>query len=351
MSDFDLPSKQRNTQGQILYYTLPLLLGTILYSIYVISSQFMEAERFSIPFLLMNISCFYVYLFASIKSDEIVARIGVIKPLWLKSVLPTALALIVSLLISLILYVLLKQFYISILSQNDTLNLYHLTVQSLSILVGFTLMHSIYYTFKTYRNNLENELKIEQINHAQTALKLEQLSSKLDPHFLFNNLNTLHSILPSTASDAQRFTINLSKILRYSLAVENDELVSVDKEMMYLNEYVSLLKVRFGDVITVHSTIELSNQYSIFPMTLLHLMENAIKHNVISEVQPLKISINFCDGYLDFTNNRYPAERHETIGGSLNTLKELYRLKIGSPIKTQMSELTFTVSIPLIKQI
>jgi LytS/YehU family sensor histidine kinase len=97
-------------------------------------------------------------------------------------------------------------------------------------------MYSIDISFKIYNEALQKELKLEQARHAQTSMKYDQLSSKLDPHFLFNNLNTLHSLLPENAEKAEEFIVNLSKILRYSLRSGKEELVLIKDELEILRE-------------------------------------------------------------------------------------------------------------------
>lgn len=235
------------------------------------------------------------------------------------------------------------------MGQNDVLNIYHLTSRALSTVFGFLLMYSIYISIKIYHESLENELALEQARHAQTALRYDQLSSKLDPHFLFNNLNTLHTLLPEDARKAENFIVSLSKILRYSLQSGKEELVGLKDELEMLTEYIEVTKSRFGASLIIHFDISKESQWMIFPMTLIHLFENAIKHNEVTEEKPLQISVVEQGGFLYFKNNLNQKLQNPSSGGSLATLRELYRLKTEYDMKISKNEQEFTVSFPLHK--
>jgi len=342
------PSFTHNKRWVI--FIIPPILATVLYSIYVISSGFREPENFSIPFLLQSILFFYIYLYSIEKADQFSEATFRIKSIWGKRVAGFMIALLVSQVLTLSLYAMLKQYYISVLGQNDMLNIYHLTSRALSTIFGFSLMYSIYISIKVYSESLEKELKLEQANHARTALRYDQLTSKLDPHFLFNNLNTLHTLLPVNAKEAEQFIMSLSKILRYSLQSGKEELVTLEYELELLREYINFTKKRFGDALNISFEISENSQWCLFPMSLIHLMENAIKHNEVSDGKPLYISISEKDGSLFFVNNLNPKIQNTSLGGSLATLKELYRLKTGSELTVSNSGRNFTVIIPLIKQ-
>ena len=332
-----------------IIFIIPLILATVLYSIYVISSGFREPENFSIPFLLQTILFFYIYLFSIDKAEQFAETSLKIKAIWGKRLVAFLIALGVSQILTLSLYAMLKQFYISYLGQNDVLNIYHLTSRALSTIFGFSLMYSIYISIKIYNESLEKELKLEQAKHAQLSLRYNQLSSKLDPHFLFNNLNTLHTLLPQNAQQAEKFIVSLSKILRYSLQQGKEELISLEQELKLLQEYIEITKSRFGDALQVRFEIKHDSNWLLFPMTLIHLMENAIKHNEVSEDKPLEVSISEQDKHLYFKNNRNPKIQNSSLGGSLSTLQELYQYKTNSKLKISKSKDDFIVSIPLIK--
>jgi len=330
-------------------FIIPPILATVLYSIYVISSGFREPENFSIPFLLQSILFFYIYLYSIEKADQFSETTLSINNTWGKRVVGFIIAFLVSQVLTLSLYAMLKQYYISVLGQNDVLNIYHLSSRALSTIFGFSLMYSIFISIKVYSESFEKELKLEQARHAQTSLRYDQLSSKLDPHFLFNNLNTLHTLLPVGANEAEQFIVSLSKILRYSLQSGKEELVSLEYELELLEEYIGVIKKRFGEALNLSFEISENSQWRLFPMTLIHLMENAIKHNEVSEENPLCISISEKGDSLSFTNNLNPKIQSSSLGGSLATLKELYRLKTGSDLTVSNSGRDFRVMIPLIK--
>lgn len=331
-------------------FVIPPVLATVLYSIYVISSGFREPENFSIPFLLQSILFFYIYLFSIEKADQFSEASLTINSTWGKRMAGFLIAFVISQILTLSLYALLKQYYISFMGQNDVLNIYHLTSRFLSTVFGFSLMYSIYMSIEVYNESLQKELRLEQARHAQTSLRYDQLSSKLDPHFLFNNLNTLHTLLPEDAHNAENFIVSLSKILRYSLQSGKEELVSLTDELALLREYIQITKSRFGESLKVSLDIPNEAEWMVFPMTLIHLMENALKHNEVTEEKPLQIAIIEKEGSLYVKNNCNPKMQDTSMGGSLATLEELYRLKTESAMEVSQNEQEFTVTFPLLSR-
>jgi len=305
---------------------------------------------FSILFLLQSIFFFYVYLISSQKADHFADAYLKSKSTFIKRLVGFSIAFGISQIVTILLYALLKLYHIYYLGQNDVLNIYHLSSRFLTTVFGFSLMYSIYISIRAYGESLQKELKLEQTRHAQTSLRYDQLSSKLDPHFLFNNLNTLHSLLPDNAQKAESFVVNLSKILRYSLQTGKDELVLLKGELEMLTEYSEIIRSRFGDSLRISFDISDASEWMLYPMTLIHLMENAIKHNEVTEKKPLEIIISEAGSHLTFKNNLNPKIQSPSIGGSLATLRELYRLKTESEIEISESEEEFAITIPLIKK-
>ncbi len=136
--------------------------------------------------------------------------------------------------------------------------------------------------------------KIEVTQQKDIAVKatasFETLKNQLDPHFLFNSLNVLSSLIEENPKKAQEFTIALSKIYRYVLDKKDKNLISVEEELNFAKLYVSLLKMRFEDAIIINFQTDSDvNEFRIVPLSLQLLLENAIKHNIISDQKPLQI--------------------------------------------------------------
>jgi LytS/YehU family sensor histidine kinase len=137
---------------------------------------------------------------------------------------------------------------------------------------------------------------------------LEALKNQIDPHFIFNSLNTLSHLIEEAPAKAKQFNDNLADVYRYILQKKGSDLVLLREEVDFLNDYFSLLKIRFEKAvrlnINVHET--LLDQYLVPPISLQVLAENAIKHNEFSDNQPMIISITLEE---DFFNCTKPGEK------------------------------------------
>lgn len=150
--------------------------------------------------------------------------------------------------------------------------------------------------------------KIEVTQQKDIAIKatasFETLKNQLDPHFLFNSLNVLSSLIEENPKKAQEFTVALSKIYRYVLDQKDKNLISVEEELNFAKLYVSLLKMRFEDAIIINFQTDIDiNDFRIVPLSLQLLLENAIKHNIISDQKPLQINIFKEENYLVVQNS------------------------------------------------
>ena len=168
-------------------------------------------------------------------------------------------------------------------------------IVALVITVIVSLLIHLVYFYKAYQ---ENRVKQEKIIAGNASAQFESLKNQLDPHFLFNSLNVLSSLIEENPENAQKFTTSLSKIYRYVLEQRDKELVSVAEELKFAKTYMNLLKMRFENSITfelpedfeVASNI-VTTEAKVVPLALQLLLENTIKHNVVSEQKPLHIKI------------------------------------------------------------
>ena len=161
----------------------------------------------------------------------------------------------------------------------------------ISILI--TLFISIsFYAFHFYQSYNENKVKEQKIIAGTANAKFESLKNQIDPHFLFNSLNVLSSLIEENPDNAQKFTTSLSKIYRYVLEQKDKELVTVQEELAFAKTYMNLLKMRFENSITFELPIDFDiPEAKVVPLSLQLLLENCIKHNIVSEQKPLHIKI------------------------------------------------------------
>ncbi len=191
--------------------------------------------------------------------------------------------------------------------------------------------------------------KQEIVAKTETA-KFESLKSQIDPHFLFNSLNVLTSLIGENPRQAERFTTKLSKVYRYVLEQRNKELIPLSEELKFARTYMELLQMRFEDAIQFDIPAESSNEeLKIVPLSLQLLLENAVKHNVVSSNKPLVLRIFEKEGHLIIENNINPKE---AIGKStkvgLKNITDRYRLLTKRGVTITNDKVTFKVSLPLL---
>jgi two-component system LytT family sensor kinase len=198
-----------------------------------------------------------------------------------------------------------------------------MTLSSLTVaFLVLAIYESIFY-FSQFKESL---LEQERLKKQQIASQLESLKNQVNPHFLFNSMNTLAQLIPEDSDRAVKFVEKLSKVYRYILEIKDKELVTLAEEMTFLNAYLFLLKERFEENLQVDISIpeEYMNK-KVLPLSLQLLIENAIKHNITSTEQPLFIKVMIKDGKL-FVENKLQRKNqvmHSTKTG-LENIKSRY---------------------------
>lgn len=207
---------------------------------------------------------------------------------------------------------------------------------------------------RSFMINWKASLKQETTQHEIVAktetAKFETLKSQLDPHFLFNSLNVLTSLIGENPKQAEKFTTKLSKVYRYVLEQRNKELIPLEEELRFAKTYMELLQMRFEDAVQFNIPTTVSNlDLKIVPLSLQLLLENAVKHNVVSSAKPLEIYIFEQDGFLQIQNTVNPKE---AIGKStkvgLRNIADRYGLITNKRVEIKNNSKTFTVSLPLL---
>ena len=190
----------------------------------------------------------------------------------------------------------------------------------------------------------------ENLKRESLSAQLNALRSQVNPHFLFNNLNTLSSLIPEDPKHAVDFVQQLSKVYRHILEVKDEKSILLKDELDLLNAYTFLLKTRFDKNLDVNINIpEDKLQKRIVPLSLQILMENAIKHNIVSADKPLHIAISAVNGSLVVSNNlQMKNQVNECTGIGLDNIRNRYKLISEQPVKVTTGDNNFTVSIPLI---
>lgn len=215
----------------------------------------------------------------------------------------------------------------------------------LALVIVFT-SQILYLSYKKQQIALENErLLAENIQS-----RYETLKNQVDPHFLFNTLNTLNSMIKLDTDKAQEYVQKMSSVFRYTL--QNRQEISLEEEIKFTRDYCLLMQIRYGDSLVFNFDIDPKyNSYHIVPLSIQTLVENAIKHNVITKRQPLVVTIATTENEMVQVSNhlqeKKESERGEGIG--LANLTERYRLRFQRDIEVTRSDKVFQVAIPLIK--
>ena len=194
-------------------------------------------------------------------------------------------------------------------------------------------------------------IEAEQLKSENIASQYQSLKDQLNPHFLFNSLNVLSNLVYESADKSAEFIQQLSKIYRYVLEVQQEELVGLDREIGFAENYLNLQKIRFeGSLVYFIEVHQLKGHY-LPPLSLQLLLENAIKHNIASLEKPLKIRIEQCDGNLIVRNILQPklTKEDSKTGIGLPNIKKRYALLSNKSPKIIETEQEFIVELPLLK--
>lgn len=210
-----------------------------------------------------------------------------------------------------------------------------------------TLAFHAFYFYKAYQ---ENRLKEQKIIAGTASAKFESLKNQIDPHFLFNSLNVLSSLIEENPDNAQKFTTSLSKIYRYVLEQKDKELVTVQEELAFAKTYMNLLKMRFENSITFELPENFdSAEARVVPLSLQLLLENTIKHNVVSEQKPLHIRIFVKDNYLVVQNDLQKKEvLQDRRGVGLQNIISRYGILTNRKVLIETNETIFAVHLPIL---
>ena len=258
------------------------------------------------------------------------------------------LSLFVIFLLRLFISIFIEKQSLSVFVANESASDY--IVASVFTFVVLLIVHFIY----IYKGYQENKVKEQKIIAGTANAKFESLKNQIDPHFLFNSLNVLSSLIEENPENAQRFTTSLSKIYRYVLEQKDKELVSVEEELAFAKTYMNLLKMRFENSLFYElPTTILNPEAKVVPLSLQLLLENTVKHNVVSEQRPLHIRIFIEGDYLAIQNDYQKKEvLQERKGVGLQNIINRYGIITNRKVLIEQNEQTFTVKIPILtKQI
>ena len=192
-------------------------------------------------------------------------------------------------------------------------------------------------------------LEIEQLKVGNLEAQKQILLQQLQPHFLFNALSTLKSLISENPNIAEEYVVKLSDFLRYSIQAKNNELTTLDEEIKFTKDYFVLQKVRFGDALNYQINLPIFQFEKKIPIFAIQtLVENAIKHNSFTNKKPLYIKISTIDNKIQVQNNKVKKTLILPSGIGLKNLNSRYKIISNTEIEIIETADDFTVLINLL---
>ncbi|NBB77656.1 MAG: hypothetical protein GVY02_09775 [Bacteroidetes bacterium] len=222
-------------------------------------------------------------------------------------------------------------------------------------IVGATCNLLIVITFEAwifFKERSESESRNRELMAELTEIRFEVLKNQMNPHFMFNSLNVLSSLIESDPEKSQRFIEEFSSIYRYILETIEQHVVTVKRELDFARSYMFLQKIRYGDALSYQVSLSSEALQSYLPpLSLQVVLENAIKHNIISEDQPLEIRIVEKEHSLSITNKLQPKVSFgDSTGIGQQNLKKRYALVAGRLPEFRLLDDHYIVTLPLINE-
>ena len=236
--------------------------------------------------------------------------------------------------------------------ENGAVNWNVVFTSTLIIMICVVFIVHVYETVFLVKDSENEILKNEQLERAKAEAELEALKNQIDPHFIFNSLNALSHLIEEKPAKAKLFNDNLADVYRYILQNKGRELVLLREEMEFLNDYFSLLMIRFEKAVQLNINVDeaMFDQFLIPPISLQVLVENVIKHNEFSDAIPLVVSIEMKNEELVIENSVYKKQQRKVSSKiGLTNLNERYKLTTNKEISIHESENKFIVRLPVLK--
>ncbi|MEP6617537.1 MAG: histidine kinase [Ginsengibacter sp.] len=253
-------------------------------------------------------------------------------------------------------------FYILLMMNSDKLHLPFITSQFLAILsilffvfiLFLNLGYNAYYFFRQWQKSIEEKAQLlvqaAELKMDKSMMQYHHLKNQVNPHFLFNSLSSLDGLIHSNPDLASKFIWHLSKVYRYVLEHKENEIVSLQTELDFIQHYISLLTLRYKNVLAVNLEVsDAAMDKGIVMVTLQMLIDNAIKHNSLEAASPLLIRVWDEKGFLHIHNNKQLRKQIElSTRQGLQKLRELYSYLSPLPVDIADGPESFEIIVPLL---
>jgi hypothetical protein len=228
------------------------------------------------------------------------------------------------------------------------MSIYKFIAVCIAAVILFTLVYEILFLSK--ERELDNKI-VDQLDKERSQAELQALTNEMDPHFIFNSLNTLNHLILNRPQQAHLFNNKLAQVYKYFLINKTRELIPLKDEMEFIDNYFFLLQIRHDGKLQLRAELnEENNKAMIPPCALQVLIENAIKHNEFTDDNPLLIKISMNGQYIRVSNNAKPKPYAvNSTGIGLKNLSSRYRIISRKNIEIEKGRDSFTVKLPLIR--
>jgi LytS/YehU family sensor histidine kinase len=195
------------------------------------------------------------------------------------------------------------------------------------------------------------QLEAEKLKKITIEAQFEALRNQVNPHFMFNCFNVLSTLVYKDADTSAKFIAQISNVYRYLLNSQTQKLVTLGEELSFIESYLYLQQIRFGENLIIEKNISAHpDEFYVAPASLQMLIENAIKHNVVSKNNPLRIRLYTADHTIVIANNLQEKQvKEESTHRGLENIQSRYRLLSDVPVAIEKTANEFKVAIPLLQ--
>ncbi|MBG6128628.1 sensor histidine kinase YesM [Aquimarina sp. EL_43] len=320
------------------------IVGIVMFSIIAIASKFREAPKVDLLFLLLWMSIIYL-------SFEVIHQLQ--KKLVQKN-LNSIWIFLGSSIGGTVIYTIFFYFYkwldYLILGSEPPM-IQHVVFSALTGLAICMIFGLILLTFNWKNQYYISHIQNEQFKKEIIKANLSILKNQLDPHFMFNNFNTLYYLIDEDGALAQKFLKNIASVYRYILQNNEKAIIPISREYEMARQYLLLIEQRYKTALKVHDAVDSSffEYKSVPPLVLQQLIENAVKHNRIDERSPLHIHFEVTENYFTVKNNNNPKRSTSgTTGTGLENITKRYDFLTENKVIISNTKDEFRVSIPLL---
>ncbi len=261
------------------------------------------------------------------------------------------LVLLLSIITSIVAYFIFRLVYPSPDHGIENLKIYMIWVVSIISFFEGLLFIFLFQTLIYYKEKTRLGVEREQLRQETIKGQFELLKSEINPHYLFNNFNTLYGLIQEDPKLASEYLLNFSQLFRYILSTQEKDTVSLREEIVTAKSYIYVLKERYqGQLSIAYNISDHLLEHRIVPLGMQLLLENAIKHNQIDEDHPMEVMISIQHDRIEIKNSLSPKKYpNESSGKGLSNLRNRYALITDHEIIVIRDERFFSISLPLFK--